>query len=102
MEFEDYLDLNNSDSFALRVQDDGMIEAGILNNDLVLVCKQPVSQAGEIVIAIVEKNKSILRYLRKTGGHYYLDPANSKYHSILVGEDTALIGKVVSVIRQFT
>ena len=98
MGFEDYLGLNNDDTFALRVKDDGMADAGILANDLVLVRKQSVAQEDEIVVAMLNEKKAILRYLRRAGKRYFLVTSTPKYEPIRVDENVSLIGKVIHVI----
>lgn len=85
--------------FALRVEGDGMIDAGIMPNDLVLVRKQNMAQTGEIIVAMMN-DEVTLRYLRRRGQDYFLDAANSKYQPILVDKDASIIGKVIRVVRQ--
>ena len=102
-EIEGYLDLDslifsNNDTFALRVKGDSMIEAGIMPNDLILVKKQNMAQTGETVVALV-KEESTVKFLRKRGKEFYLEPANSQYKPILVDDHVSIIGKVISVIR---
>lgn len=104
-EIEGYLDLDSlvfSDdtTFALRVRGDSMIDAGIFADDLVLVRKQSIAQNGETVVALVGEEATV-KYLRKRGGQYFLEPANPKYEPIPVNEDVSIIGKVISVIRRF-
>jgi len=86
--------------FALRVEGDGMIKAGIMPDDLVLVRKQEIIQAGDTIVALVG-DKATLRCLRRRGQEYYLDSANSIYQPILVDKDVSIIGKVICVVRQF-
>lgn len=104
-EIEGYLDLDSlvfSDdtTFALRVRGDSMIEAGIFADDLVLVRKQSIAQNGETVVALVGEEATV-KYLRKKGIQYFLEPANPRYQPIPVNEDVSIIGKVISVIRRF-
>ncbi len=103
-EIEGYLDLDSlvfsdDDTFALRVKGDSMNGAGIFPDDLVLVRKQPVAQTGEVVVALIQ-DEATIKYLKKRGRNYYLEPANPQYQPIPVNEDVMLIGKVISVIRK--
>lgn len=104
-EIEGYLDLDSivfsdQSTFALRVKGDSMIEAGIMPNDLVLVRKQNIAQTGETIVALVGEEATV-KHLKKNGKDYYLEAANPKYKPIKINEDTAIIGKVISVIRRF-
>jgi len=104
-EIEGYLDLDNliftdDNTFALRVQGDSMINAGILPDDLVLVRRQAMAQTNEVVVALIGEEATV-KTLRKNGRNFVLEPANPKYDSIPVNEDVSIIGKVVSVVRRF-
>ncbi|MFA5260566.1 MAG: transcriptional repressor LexA [Candidatus Omnitrophota bacterium] len=103
-EIEGYLDLDSlvfsdNNTFALRVRGDSMNGAGIFPDDLVLVKRQPVAQTGEIVVALI-RDEATVKYLRKRGRNYFLEPSNPQYEPIPVNEDVMLIGKVISVIRK--
>jgi repressor LexA len=105
-EIEGYLDLDSlvfSDetTFALKVKGDSMIEAGIMPNDLVLVRRQSVAQTGEIIVALIGEEATV-KYLRKKGANFYLEPANARYSSRLVDANVSIVGKVISVIRRFS
>ncbi len=103
-EIEGYLNLDSllfsdESTFALRVKGDSMIEAGIFDNDLVLVRRQTVAQTGETVVALIH-NEATVKFLRKKDNRYYLEPANSQYQSVLVDEDIRINGKVISEVRR--
>jgi len=104
-EIEGYLNLDSlvfSDemTFALRVRGDSMIDAGILADDLVLVRKQNSAQNEDVVVALVEEDATV-KYLRRHGSQYFLEPANNNYAPILVNETVSILGKVISVVRRF-
>lgn len=94
--------------FALRVQGDSMIEAGILDGDLVLVQKLEQkgreARKGDIVVALVGEGEqveaTVKRYVPERG-QVVLRPANSAMRDIVVrkGEPLALAGRVVGVLR---
>lgn len=85
--------------FALRIQGESMINAGILNDDIVIVNRTPVAENGEIVVALVEDSATVKRFY-KEDGHYRLQPENDDYEPIIVDE-VILLGKVISLIRNY-
>lgn len=104
-EIEGYLNLDSlvfsdSETFALRVRGDSMIEAGIMPDDLVLVRKQNIAQTGETVVALIGEEATVKK-LQKREKNYFLEPANAKYTSIPVDQTVSIVGKVISVIRRF-
>ena len=84
--------------FALRVNGESMIEAGILSGDFVVVRQQPTAEEGEIVVALVKSEATVKRFY-KSADHIRLQPANSDMKPI-ISRDVKILGKVVSVIRQ--
>ena len=78
--------------FALRIQGESMINAGILH-------RTPVAENGEIVVAMVEDSATVKRFY-KENGHFRLQPENDSYEPIIVDE-VVLLGKVVSLIRNY-
>jgi repressor LexA len=87
-----------SEHFALRVRGDSMIDAGILDGDLVIVRVQSVADDKEIVVARVDEETTVKR-LRRRGSHTVLEPENAKYQPI-EGPFT-IIGIVIEVRRQY-
>ena len=85
--------------FALRIQGESMINAGILNGDIVIVNRTPVAENGEIVVAMVDDSATVKRFY-KENGHFRLQPENDSYEPIIVDE-VVLLGKVVSLIRNY-
>lgn len=85
--------------FALRVQGDSMIEAGIYEGDLLVVRPQPTAEDGEIVVAILDDEGTVKRYFRE-GDRVRLEPANPNYSPIVTGE-ARVVGKVIGLIRRF-
>jgi len=86
--------------FALRVKGDSMIGAGIVEGDNVIVRKQSTAQNGDIVAALIGDEAVVKRfYLKK--GHVELHSENPKYEPI-IGNQVEVLGKVVTVIRQYT
>ena len=85
--------------FALRVQGESMINAGILDGDIVIVHRTPVAENGEIVVAMVEDSATVKRFY-KENGCFRLQPENDSFEPIIVDE-VVLLGKVVSLIRNY-
>lgn len=85
--------------FALRVQGDSMIEAGILDGDLVIVEKTDYAENGQIVVAMVDDSATVKVFYREDG-HYRLQPRNSFLEPIIV-EEVAILGRVLASIRYY-
>ncbi len=88
--------------FALRVWGDSMVEAGILEGDIVLVNKQNTANNGEIVVAMVDGEATLKRF-KRLKDEILLIPENKNYSIIRVNfqKDFSIIGKVVSLFRNF-
>jgi repressor LexA len=86
--------------FALQVQGDSMVEAGILEGDHVIVLKQDSARPGEIVVACLD-GEATVKYYQPRKNHVELVPANAAYQPIIVTEDTdfSILGIVRGVIR---
>ena len=85
--------------FALRVKGDSMINAGILDGDLVIVRPQQNADNGQIVVARIEDEATVKRLSRRNG-QIWLLPENAAY-SPIDGTDAELIGLVKAVIREY-
>lgn len=83
--------------FVLRVKGDSMIDAGILDGDLVLVRQQSQAENGEIVVALLEDEATVKRFYREADA-IRLQPENPRYQPILT-PDVVVLGKVVAVFR---
>jgi repressor LexA len=84
--------------FALTVKGDSMIEAGILNGDVVVVRQQAVAETGEIVAAMIEGEATVKVY-RSRDGRVELVPRNPHYE-VISADDAVILGKVVCVLRR--
>ena len=85
--------------FALKVRGESMLQAGILDGDLVVAEKTPVARNGEIVVAMIEDEATVKTFY-KENGHFRLQPENDTYEPIIVNE-VSILGKVVAVIRYY-
>lgn len=86
--------------FLLKIKGDSMINAGIDNDDLVLVKTEKEFVSGDIVLANIGDEKTIKRFISEDKPPYlYLKPENPKYNIIYFTEEVTLAGKVVSVLK---
>jgi len=92
-----YLGGSSGEMFALRVRGDSMINAHILDGDIVVVRRQQTAQDGEIVVALLEEEATVKR-LRRGKNQVWLMPENPDYDPI-DGNECSILGRVVSVCR---
>ena len=90
----------NGTSFMLRVRGESMIEAGIMDGDLILVQKTAEANNGEIVVAMIDgfESEATVKTFYKEDGHIRLQPENSSMSPIIV-KDATILGKVKGVFR---
>ncbi len=87
-----------SKHFALRIRGDSMMNAAILDGDMVIVRTQETAEDGDIVVARIA-DETTVKYLRKNGGEIALEPANPNYKPI-TNVEFDIAGVVVEVRRQ--
>ncbi len=87
----------DGDLFMLQVKGESMIEAGILDGDLLVVQRQATARDGEIVVALLEDEATVKRFYRRQG-EIELRPENSTMKPI-VARDVQILGLVRGVIR---
>ncbi len=90
--------LPNVETFMLKVSGESMINAGILDGDLVLVAKQSIARNGEMVVALVEDSATVKTFYREDG-FFRLQPENDHMDPIIVKGDLRILGKVIGVLR---
>ena len=94
--------LGKGDHYVLEIEGDSMIEAGILNGDLVVIRRGDTATNGEIVVALVEGEEATLKRLRRKGGSIALEPANRNYETRIFGPDQVEVqGKLVGLMRRY-
>ena len=93
--------LNKLVDFFLRVEGDSMINAGILENDLVGVKHSKVAENGQIVVARIDEDVTLKRFY-KDSNRVRLVAENNNYKDILVNEEQffAIEGLAVGIIRE--
>jgi repressor LexA len=85
--------------FMLRVKGDSMVDAGILDGDLVVVRSQPDARDGQLVAALVGDEEATVKRLERRDGSVVLHAANPAYEPMVFTEGVAVLGVVVSVLR---
>jgi repressor LexA len=94
--------LGLGDHFALEVRGDSMIEAGILDQDVVIIRKQDTAETGDIVVALIDDEEATLKRLRKRGASIALEAANPAYETRIFGPDRVRIqGRLVNLMRRY-
>ncbi len=100
LSLDEYLIDNKDATYMLKVKGDSMIDAGIQEGDLVLVERGREAQEGDIVIAEVDGSWT-MKYYRKRGKLFFLEPANRKYPLIFPKEVLSIAAVVKAVIRKY-
>jgi len=95
--------LGRNADFLLRVKGDSMIEAGILDGDVVVVRRQDDAREGDVVVALVGEDEAadeatVKTFHREAGGRIRLQPENSALEP-LYPEHVQILGKVTGVFR---
>jgi repressor LexA len=88
---------SDKELFALHVKGESMIEAGILDGDVVIAEQAQSAENGDMVIALVDDEATVKTFY-KENGYYRLQPANSAFAPILV-DHVEILGKVRAVYR---
>jgi len=94
--------LTGGEHYALTVEGDSMIEAGIFDGDTVLIRKTDTVENGAIVVALVDQNEATLKRLRRKGESIALEPANPRYETRIFGPDRVSVqGRLVGLLRNY-
>lgn len=94
---DNLFNIANNDVFMLTIKGDSMINAGILNNDKVLVRKQDTAENTEIVVAMIDEAVTVKRFFKEKD-RIRLQPENDLMEPIYV-KDVKILGKVIGLIR---
>jgi len=96
----DHLFGNPGELFALRVRGDSMVDAGVFENDYVVVRSQSDASPGEMVVALIE-DEATVKFYRPAAGRIELVPANANYQPIVVdrAQEFRLLGVVRGLVR---
>lgn len=94
--------LSQGEHYALEVRGDSMVEAGILDGDLVVIRKQDTANTGDIIVALIDEEEATLKRFRRRGSSIALEAANQAYETRVLGPDRVKIqGKLVSLVRRY-
>jgi repressor LexA len=94
--------LGSGEHYALKVEGDSMIDAGILDGDTVVVQRSDTAENGAIVVALVDNEEVTLKRLRRRGASIALEPANKAYETRIFGPDRVKVqGKLVGLLRRY-
>ncbi|HHW30519.1 MAG TPA: transcriptional repressor LexA [Clostridiaceae bacterium] len=91
--------VRNSTTFMLKVKGESMIEAGILDGDMVLVRQQSSAQNGDIVVALIGDEATIKTFYKEKD-YIRLQPENRYMEPIIVKDNVSILGKVIGVFRK--
>lgn len=90
------------DHYALEVEGDSMIEAGIYDGDVVIIQRCSDAENGAIVVALVDQEEVTLKRLRRKGDSIALEPANKSYETRIFGPDRVKVqGRLVGLMRKY-
>lgn len=89
------------DSYLLRVTGNSMIEAGIYEGDILVVCGALEPRPGDIVVALVDNQNTVKRYMKDERGRVYLKPENVDYDNIYPEGELCTQGVVTGLIRHY-
>lgn len=89
-----------NDLFALKIKGESMINAGILDGDIVIVQKDTYAENGDIVVAFIDGEDATVKRFYKENGKYRLQPENDSMQPIILNE-CEILGKVIGLKRYY-
>ena len=89
----------NNNLFALKINGDSMVDAGIYHEDIVVIDKGIEPKNGDIGAFMINETEATVKFLDSISGKRYLIPANKSYENQEVNSNIQPIGKVVSLFR---
>ena len=95
--------VGGAEHFALRVSGDSMVNAGILDGDVVIVRCEAVAEDGDIVAALLPgpaEDEATVKRLKRSRGRLMLVPENDAYEPFEMARDGRILGTVVAVLRK--
>ncbi|KOS69312.1 XRE family transcriptional regulator [Lysinibacillus contaminans] len=85
--------------FMLEIMGESMIDAGILDGDLVIVKQKSTANNGDIVVAMTEEDEATVKRFYKEKTHFRLQPENATMEPIIVNQ-VSILGQVVGLYRR--
>ena len=94
--------IGHGEHYALEVKGDSMIQAGILDGDVVVIQRSDTATNGDIVVALVDDEEATLKRLRKRGNTVALEAANPAYETRIFGPDRIQVqGRLIGLMRRY-
>lgn len=94
--------LGRGEHYALTIEGDSMVNAGILDGDIVIIRRCDNAENGAIVVALIDDNEATLKRLRRAGRKIVLEPENEYYEPrILEPERVKIQGCLAHLIRRY-
>lgn len=94
--------LDKGEHYALEVDGDSMVEAGIHDGDTAIIQRTDIAENGSIVVALVDNEEVTLKRLRRRGQSVALEPANASYETRICGPDQVKVqGRLVGLMRKY-
>jgi len=88
--------------YALTIEGDSMVEAGILDGDIAIIRRQSQADNGKIVVALVDNSEATLKILKKSGENIHLVPCNKNYQpKILPARRVKIQGVLSGIVRKY-
>ncbi|MBP3920879.1 MAG: transcriptional repressor LexA [Bacilli bacterium] len=94
-----YLVPKNKEVFTLNVDGNSMVNAGILDGDIVIVEKKNTARNGEIVVAMTDENEVTLKTFYKENNHFRLQPENDTMEPFIF-DNITILGKAIGLYRK--
>lgn len=94
--------LGAGEHYALEVDGDSMIDAGILDGDTAVIERCETAESGAIVVALVDDSEVTLKRLRQKGESIALEPANTRYETRIFGPGRVKVqGRLKGILRSY-
>ncbi len=94
--------LSGGEHYALEVEGESMIEAGIFDGDTVIIERCDLAENGTIVVALVDDSEVTLKRLRRKGHSIALEPANKDFETRIFGPDRVKVqGRLIGLLRKY-
>ena len=94
--------IGSGEYYALNVEGDSMVDAGIFDGDTVVIRQGETATAGDIVVALIDDEEATLKTFRREGGNIALEAANEAYETRRLPADRVKVqGKLVGLLRQY-
>lgn len=94
--------VSKGEFFALEVEGDSMVDAGILDGDTVVIKRGDTATPGDIIVALVDDEEATLKRFRRKGASIALEAANPAYETRIFGPDRVRVqGKLVGLVRRY-